>query len=118
MRDLIAEKLSRIEALEDGWGYDDHAISRAALDFYRTVFAAIDDRYLREVEPVPHNGGLHLEWGVGVWAYSAAIDHDGTLWLFRLAPDDADDTEQAIEKPTAADLITFIATHATSKVDG
>lgn len=119
MRDLITEKLSRIEALEDGWdGYGDRAISKTALDFYRTVFAVIDDRYLREVEPVPHNGGLHLEWDVGDWAYSAAIDHDGTLWLFRLAPDDADDTEQEIKNPTAADLITFIAAHAISKVDG
>lgn len=107
-RELIEQKLSRIAALPDGWGFGERAVSEQALSYFYEVFNKIDDKYMHEVEPVPHNGGLHLEWDNGPMYYSAAIDHDGTLWLFQLHPDAENDTEQEIKNPVAEDLITFI----------
>lgn len=114
-RELIEQKLLRIAALKDGWAPNERAVSEEALSYFYKVFNNIDDKYMHEVEPVPHNGGLHLEWDNEPMYYSAAIDHDGTLWLFQLHMDAENDTEQEIKDPEPDDLISFIMNYGVSK---
>lgn len=116
-REAVTNKLAFLRTLDrDNWdGYGDRAITQTACDYYQKVLDLIDDKYLREAEPCGHNGGLHLEWDNGDWAYTATIEHDGSLWLFVLAPDDAEDSAREIVNPQPADLIAFIHETATPR---
>ena len=111
-RDRVRERMEYIWTLTEGWsGYGDRPISQAARTFYEKVFEQIDDKYLSEIEPLASDGGVKLEWEAGEYAYSASIDHDGSLWLCMLAPKVEDDQDWTIPKPEPSDLISFIEQH-------
>lgn len=107
-RTMVENKLDMLMRLEDGWGYGERAVSEAARAYFQSVLDLAPDEYMRMLEPCAHNGGIHLEWDVGPDAFTAAIDHDGTLWLFTLPEDELEDREEEISNPAPTDLLDFV----------
>lgn len=109
-RQLVSRKIHHVWELKDGWGGPGSlAPSYEARALYMSVIQVLPPRFLAAAQPTPTtDGGLHMEWTRSQYDFSAEITSDGQLILNAYAPNERDDYEKVIDRPTADDLADFI----------